>query len=540
MSAAIDSAAIKAPADPVPARRREVMVVLPGLMLAFMLAMLDNFIVGTAMPTIVRDLGGLSHLSWVVTAYVLGTTVSTPLWGKIGDMYGRKGVFITSIITFLIGSALSGAAQSMSQLIGFRALQGLGAGGLVVGAMAIIGDLVPPRERGRYQGIMSAVMAVAMVAGPLVGGYITDNLDWRWAFYVNVPIGIAALALIVTRLHLPKHRAQHRIDWTGAGLLAVGITALVLITTWGGSQYAWGSSMILGLVGVAVVTLAIFAYVEPRAPEPILSLSLFRNRNFTLTSVIGFLVGFAMFGAISYLPLYQQTVQGASATNSGLLLLPMMAGLLITSLVAGQLITRTGRYKAYPVIGGVLMTAGMVLLAMMGVHTTKLQTSLAMLVLGLGMGFLMQTTMLIAQNSVQQRDIGVASSASTFFRSIGGSFGVSLFGAIFNHTLTSSLTASVGPAAAAKLTASGASSLSSAAGVKLPFPVLSGIADGISNVFFWATFLAVVVPVLAILIKHVALRSSAEPAAASSGAEPSEAAPASASLASASSPADVH
>jgi EmrB/QacA subfamily drug resistance transporter len=506
------SALIQASADPAPARRREVMVVLPGLMLAFMLAMLDNFIVGTAMPTIVRDLGGLSHLSWVVTAYVLGTTVSTPLWGKIGDMYGRKGVFITSIVTFLIGSALSGAAQSMTQLIGFRALQGLGAGGLVVGAMAIIGDLVSPRERGRYQGIMSAVMAVAMIAGPLVGGYITDNLDWRWAFYVNVPIGIAALALMVTRLHLPKHRAQHRIDWAGAGLLAVGITALVLITTWGGSQYAWGSSMILGLVGVAVVALALFAYVEPRAPEPILSLSLFRNRNFALTSVIGFLVGFAMFGAISYLPLYQQTVQGASATNSGLLLLPMMAGLLVTSLIAGQLITRTGRYKAYPVIGGVLMTVGMVLLALMGVHTSKLSTSLAMLVLGLGMGFLMQTTMLIAQNSVQQRDIGVASSTSTFFRSIGGSFGVSLFGAIFNHTLTSSLTASVGATAAAKLTASGASNLSGGAGVTLPFPVLSGIADGISTVFFWATFLAVVVPVLAVFIKHVALRSGAAPA----------------------------
>ncbi len=509
------SAVIQAPADPAPARRREVMVVLPGLMLAFMLAMLDNFIVGTAMPTIVRDLGGLSHLSWVVTAYVLGTTVSTPLWGKIGDMYGRKGVFITSIVTFLVGSALSGAAQSMTQLIGFRALQGLGAGGLVVGAMAIIGDLVPPRERGRYQGIMSAVMAVAMVAGPLVGGYITDNLDWRWAFYVNLPIGIVALALIVTRLHLPKYRAQHRIDWAGAGLLAVGITALVLITTWGGSQYAWGSSMILGLVGVVVVALALFAYVEPKAPEPILSLGLFRNRNFALTSVIGFLVGFAMFGAISYLPLYQQTVQGASATNSGLLLLPMMAGLLVTSLIAGQLITRTGRYKAYPVIGGVLMTVGMVLLALMGIHTSKLSTSLAMLVLGLGMGFLMQTTMLIAQNSVQQRDIGVASSASTFFRSIGGSFGVSLFGAIFNHTLTSSLTASVGATAAAKLTAGGASSLSGAAGVKLPLPVLSGIADGISNVFFWATFLAVVVPVLAIFIKHVALRSGPAPVDAS-------------------------
>ncbi|HKE65338.1 MAG TPA: MFS transporter, partial [Micromonosporaceae bacterium] len=248
-----------AQAEAVPARRREVMVVLPGLMLAFMLAMLDNFIVGTAMPTIVRDLGGLSHLSWVVTAYVLGTTVSTPLWGKIGDMYGRKNVFVTSIVIFLAGSALSGAAQTMTQLIGFRALQGLGAGGLVVGAMAIIGDLVPPRERGRYQGIMSAVMAVAMVAGPLVGGYITDNLNWRWAFYVNLPLGVIALVLISAQLHLPKLRTPHRIDWAGAGLLAIGITALVLITTWGGNQYAWGSTMILGLVAVAVVSLAVFA-----------------------------------------------------------------------------------------------------------------------------------------------------------------------------------------------------------------------------------------------------------------------------------------
>jgi EmrB/QacA subfamily drug resistance transporter len=492
-----------------PARRREVMVVLPGLMLAFMLAMLDNFIVGTAMPTIVRDLGGLSHLSWVVTAYVLGTTVSTPLWGKIGDMYGRKTIFITSIVTFLIGSALSGAAQSMTELIGFRALQGLGAGGLVVGAMAIIGDLVPPRERGRYQGIMSAVMAVAMVAGPLVGGYITDNLNWRWAFYVNVPIGIAALALIITRLHLPKRRSQHRIDWTGAGLLAVGITAIVLITTWGGNQYAWGSPVIVGLAALAVVAIGLFAYFEPKAPEPILSLALFRNRNFSLTAIIGFLVGFAMFGAISYLPLYQQTVQGASATNSGLLLLPMMAGLLITSIFAGQMITRTGRYRAYPVFGGVLMTAGMILLALMDVHTTKLETSLGMLVLGLGMGFLMQTTMLIAQNSVGPRDIGVASSAATFFRSIGGSFGVSLFGALFNHSLTSSLTASIGKSAAEKITSAGASGLGGA-GTKLPVPVLNGIADGISNVFFWAIFLAAVVPLLAIFIKHVALRGQAQ------------------------------
>src|SRR5262245_61841065 len=359
--------------DVVPGRRREVLVVLPGLLLAIMLAMLDNLIVGTAMPHIVGELGGLNRLSWVVTAYVLGTTVSTPLWGKIGDLYGRKGIFLTSIVIFLVGSALSGASQSMDQLIAFRALQGLGAGGLFVGAMAIIGDLVPPRERGRYQGLMAGVMALAMVAGPLVGGFITDNLNWRWAFYVNLPLGGVTLAWLWFRLHLPKLRTEHRIDWVGASLLSVGITALVLITTWGGNQYAWGSAQILGLAGLAVVTLVLFGVVERRVAEPIISLQLFRNRNFAVVSGIGFLLGFAMFGAINFLPLYQQTVQGASATNSGLLLLPMMLAMMVVSIVAGQVITRTGKYKIFPVIGGVGMTIGMILLSFVDVGTTKLQ-----------------------------------------------------------------------------------------------------------------------------------------------------------------------
>src|SRR5256885_2653442 len=264
-----------------PASKREVLAVLPGLLLAILLAMLDNLIVSTAMPRIVGDLHGLAHLPWVVTAYVLGTTVSTPLWGKIGDLYGRKGVFLASIVIFLAGSALSGAAQTMVQLIGFRALQGLGAGGLIVGAMAIIGDLVPPRERGRYQGYMAGMMAVAMVAGPLAGGYITDHLNWRWAFYVNLPVGAVALVLLAVRLRLPKYRTEHRIDWLGAGLLAVGITALVLITSWGGHDYAWLSWQVLGLAALAVIMLAVFLVVERRAAEPVLSLSLFRNPNFT-------------------------------------------------------------------------------------------------------------------------------------------------------------------------------------------------------------------------------------------------------------------
>lgn len=298
--------------------RPNVRVVLFGLMIAMMLAMLDNMIVSTALPRIVGEFGGLDHFTWVVTAYVLGTTVSTPIWGKLGDLYGRKSVFLTSVGIFLVGSALCGMSGSgflggqgdgMIQLIAFRAVQGLGAGGLMVGVMAIVGDLVPPRERGRYQGMMAGVMAVAMVAGPLVGGFITDHLSWRWAFYVNLPLGGVALVLLMATLHLPRHRTEHRIDWLGAALLSVGITAIVLITTWGGNEYAWGSPQILGLAALAVVSGIAFGFVERRAAEPILPLGLFANRNFALISVIGFLLGFAMFGAMNFLPLYQQTVQ---------------------------------------------------------------------------------------------------------------------------------------------------------------------------------------------------------------------------------------
>jgi EmrB/QacA subfamily drug resistance transporter len=497
------------------------MVVLPGLMLAMLLAMLDNMIVGTAMPRIVGELGGLSHLSWVVTAYVLGATVSTPIWGKVGDLYGRKNIFLGSIVLFLIGSALCGTAGSsmlggahdgMNELIAFRALQGLGAGGLMVNAFAIIGDLVPPRERGRYQGMMAAVMSLAMIAGPLVGGFITDNLSWRWAFYVNLPIGAVALLVLVAKLHLPKYRTEHRIDWLGAGLLAVGITALVLITTWGGNEYAWGSAQIVGLAVVAVVALAAFVVVERRAAEPILPLNLFRNVNFSLVSGIGFLLGFAMFGAINFLPLYQQTVQGASATNSGVLLLPMMLAAMAVSLFVGQVITRTGRYKIFPVIGGVGMAVGMFLLAQQDVNTSRWQTGLFIAVLGFGMGFLMQTTLLIAQNSVEQKDLGVSSSAATFFRSIGGSFGVSMFGAIFNHQLRNEIAAKLG-AAGTKL-ANGGGRLDPVALKALPAPMrlgfLESLASSISHVFVWAILFAALVPVLALFIKEIPLRGGAD------------------------------
>jgi EmrB/QacA subfamily drug resistance transporter len=512
---------------PATALSRELRVVLPGLMLAILLAMLDNMIVATAMPRIVGDLGGLSHLSWVVTAYTLGMSVSTPLWGKLGDLYGRKSNFIVAVLIFLAGSAMSGAAPGMTELIGCRALQGLGAGGLMVGVMAIIGDLVPPRERGRVQGMFAGIMAVAMVGGPLVGGFITDNLSWRWAFYINLPIGAVALGLLATRLQLPRRRAEHRIDWLGAGLLSVGITALTLITTWGGHQYGWASVQILGLAVLAAGTLTSFVVVERRSPEPILPLSIFANRNFALVSAIGFLVGFTMFGAINYLPLYQQTVQGASATNSGLLLLPMMGGLLATSLVSGQAITRTGRYRIFPILGGLGMVAGMLLLAQLDAGTTRPVSAVFMFTLGAGMGFLMQNTLLISQNSVAPRDMGVASSTATFMRSIGGSFGVALFGAIFASQLRGDVAARLGPAAAAGVDRAGGN-LDPTVLQRLPAPVQDGfhhaIAHATASMFWWAVPITAVVAVLTWFIAEVPLRGSApaQPAAEADTAEPAE------------------
>ncbi|WP_018351394.1 MDR family MFS transporter [Longispora albida] len=484
------------------------------MLLVMLLAMLDNTIVGTAMPTIVGDLGGMQHFSWVATSYILTSTITTPLYGKLGDLYGRKKLFITSIVIFLAGSALSGLAQDMTQLIAFRAVQGLGAGGLMVGVMALIGDLVPARERGKYQGYFAAVMALAMVGGPLVGGFFTDHVSWRWCFYVNLPLGAIALVLVAIRLHTPVNKISHRIDYLGIGLLSGVSAALVLLTTWAGTEYAWDSPQIIGLGLAAVAGLIAFLWVEAKASEPVLPLNLFANRNFSLTAGIGFLQGFAMFGAIMFLPLYQQLVQGASATNSGLLLLPLMAGMMGASIAAGQAISKTGRYRLFPMVGAAVMTIGMVLLSQVEVGTSKWTTSLYMLVLGIGMGLIMQIVGMIAQNSVGPKDMGVASSTSMFFRSIGGAFGVSIFGAIFTSTLKDGVSSMPGEAAGKLL--SGGTQVDPAVLAKLSPAELGtfmqAVADATGTVFGWAVLFTVISLALSFFIQHVPLRGPGGPA----------------------------
>ncbi|WP_428952765.1 MDR family MFS transporter [Streptomyces sp. cg35] len=406
-----------------------------GVMLAMLLSMLDNNIVGTSMPTIVRDLGGTEHLSWVVIAYTLATAVSTPVWGKLGDLYGRKRVFLVSIGVFLAGSVLSGAARTMGELIGFRVLQGLGAGGLGGLAFALIASLVPPRERGRYQGMSASVMALGTIGGPLVGGFVTGHVGWRWAFYLNLPLGVLALVWCAVMLAPDGARTagRVRVDWPGISLMTVTISALVLATTWGGSQYAWTSAQIVGLLAVTVLGLAGFVVSQRRAAEPLIPLRVFAHRNFPLASVLIGAVGAVMFGASLYLPLFQQTVQGATATSSGLLLLPLMAPVVVVTQIAGRVMSRTGRYKIFPVLGGVFLTAGTALLATMDADTSGAMTSFFMVLTGIGLGFFMQMTTTIAQNSVEMRDLGVASSSVNLFRTVGASVGLAVFGSLFNR-----------------------------------------------------------------------------------------------------------
>ena len=489
--------------------RREVLIILPGLLLAIMLAMLDQLVVSTALPRIVGDLGGVTHLSWVVTAYVLASTVTTPLYGKLGDQYGRKRWLMIGIVIFLIGSALSGLAHTMDQLIAFRALQGLGAGGLLTGAIATIGDLVSPRERGQYMGYIMGVMTLAMIAGPLVGGYITENFSWRWIFYINMPIGGAALVYLALTMHMPRRRIPHKIDYAGAVTLAIAATSIILMTTWGGTQYAWGSVQVLGLLALGIVGTAAFLYIEAHAAEPILPLGVFRNRNFSVAIAMSFLLGLVLFGALTFLPLYQQTVQHLSPTQSGLMLIPMMLGSTVTALISGQVTTKTGRYKVLPIVGAGMMTFGLYLLTGIGLHTSLVSIGIYFAVVGLGMGFLMQITTLVAQNSVAPQEMGVASSSRTFFQQIGGSLGVAAFGAVFARRLIESLTAH---APGLHMTVKGAQ-INPATVNHLPALVRAdffvAITHAVTGVFWLVVPAAAIVFLLAWLIKEVPLRGRA-------------------------------
>jgi EmrB/QacA subfamily drug resistance transporter len=488
---------------------RQVLIVFPGLMLGMLLAALDQTIVATSLPTIVTDLGGLTHLSWVATSYLLTLCVSTPIYGKLGDIYGRKRLFQGAIVLFLIGSALCGTAQSMTALIAYRAVQGIGAGGLMVNSQAIIGDLIPPAERGRYQGFMQSVFAFATIAGPLLGGVLTQDLSWRWVFYVNLPIGIVALVVVAVVLKLPaRPRNRSRIDWPGAALLAGGVTEVILVTSWGGVTYAWLSTPIIALSGAAVVLLVAFVMVERRAVNPVLPLRMFRNPVLRVNVPLIFVIGFGMVGVATFNPLYQQVVDGVSPTMSGLRLAPMMLSMMCTSVVVGQTIARIGRYRWFPVVGTFLLVVGMLLLSLLELGTSYGFQFVALVVVGVGLGMVNPVLVLAAQNAVQPKDIGVATSTNTFGRTMGSSFGVAVFGTIFATRLTDALSHG-GSAAMAGIAHSGIN-ISRAQIAALPAPLratfLNAFAHALHGVFLGGVVVAVLGFLLSLLLREVPLR----------------------------------
>jgi EmrB/QacA subfamily drug resistance transporter len=495
---------------------RQIMVILSGLMTGMLLAALDQTIVSTALPTIVGDLGGLQHLSWVVTAYLLASTASTPLYGKISDLYGRKPVFRFAIIVFLIGSLMSGVSTQMWQLIAARGVQGLGAGGLMSLAFAIIGDVIPPRQRGRYQGYFGAVFAVSSVAGPLLGGFFVEHLSWHWIFFINIPLGIVALVVTDRALHGLKHvRREHSIDYLGAALLVGGVSTLLLGLVNGGDA-GWNSAQTISLLGAGLVLSVAFLVWEEHAAEPILPLRLFHNRIFSVSSGIGFAIGFAMFGAIVFLPVYLQIVRDVSPTQSGLELLPLMVGLLIASVVSGRRITTTGRYKRFPIMGTAVTAVGLALLSTLGSATPYWRTALFMLTLGAGIGLVMQVMVLAMQNSVDPSDMGVATASATFFRSMGGTFGTAIFGAVLSNRLTSELAHRL-PATAlhgvnpTQLT--GSPQVIAALPAAVRGPVISSFVSALSTVFESAVPVVLLAFALTWFLQEVKLREHHEASA---------------------------
>jgi EmrB/QacA subfamily drug resistance transporter len=493
--------------------------ILVALLLAMLLAALDQTIVSTALPTIVGDLHGGSHLAWVVTAYLLASTVSTPLWGKLGDQYGRKTFFQAAIVIFLVGSALSGFSHTMTELIAFRALQGLGGGGLMVGSQTIIGDVVSPRERGRYMGLFGATFAVATVIGPLIGGLCVTYLSWRWVFYINLPIGL--VALLVTASVLPGRltRSRHRIDYLGTLLLAGSATALILFTSLGGISWPWGSSRSIATLVLGLVLAGGFVVAERYAAEPVMPLHLFTIRVFSSASAIGFVVGFAMFGAITFLPQFMQNVKGVSPTVSGLRILPLMLGLLLASVGSGRLVTRWGRYRIFPIVGTALMTVGAWLLSMIDASTNDWLLSLYMLVFGLGLGLVMQVLVVAVQNAVSYQYLGVATSSATFFRQIGGSFGTATFGAVYTVVFTRAFAATLATVPASVLRHFSPESVNSAllhqlrqtaAGMALYLKYIDAVTHAIHVVFLMAVPISLVAFGLSFLLPEVELRRTVE------------------------------
>ena len=506
-----------------PLTHRQILLVFSGLMAGLLLAALDQTIVATALPIIVGELGGLDHYSWVVTAYLLSSTVCTPLYGKISDLYGRRIMVQSAIVIFLAGSLLAGVAQGMLQLIVFRGIQGVGAGGLMALTFAVVGDVVSPRERGRYIGLLAGTWAFASVIGPFIGGFIVDNLSWRWVFLVNLPIGAAALAVTSSVLHLPVVRRPHRIDVEGALLLTAGVSCLLLTLVWGGVEHPWSSPVIVGLGAAGAVLLAAFVLWESRAAEPILPLRLFGDPIFTVGSTLGFLTGCGLFGSVIFLPLFLQVVTGVSALGSGLLLLPLTAGVVTGSVGSGRIISRTGRYRGWPAGGLAFASAGMALLTLMRAETPLALGALFMIVLGLGVGATMQVTLLVVQNSVAHRDLGVATGAVQFFRQMGGAFGVAAFGAVLNHRLAADLPAQVPAPALAEVGGEIGALLSSPAAIRaLPPAVAAGVAAAVESaihaVFLWAVPPMVLGFGLAWFLKEIPLRETVGAASLAEGA----------------------